>query len=87
MSRIYALSSVKFLGLKLRLCKKKDKYEVWPGDPKSNAHAHVCAFALDGVKKRTDQRMNGRIRLFWEKDVNDDDDDKMGRLLIADKGD
>ena len=29
MSQIYALSSVKFLGLKLRLCKKKDKYEVW----------------------------------------------------------
>ena len=28
LSRIYALSSVKFLGLKLRLCKKKDKYEV-----------------------------------------------------------
>ena len=27
--QIYALSSVKFLGLKLRLCKKKDKYEVW----------------------------------------------------------
>ena len=29
LSRIYALSSVKFLGPKLRLCKKKDKYEVW----------------------------------------------------------
>ena len=28
LSRIYALSSVKFLGHKLRLCKKKDKYEV-----------------------------------------------------------
>ena len=27
LSRIYALSSVKFLGLKLRLCKKRD--EVW----------------------------------------------------------
>ena len=27
--RIYALSSVKFPGLKLRLCKKNDKYEVW----------------------------------------------------------
>ena len=27
--RIYALSSVKFSGLKLRLCKKCDKYEVW----------------------------------------------------------
>ena len=26
---IYALSSVKFLGLKLWLCKKKDKYQVW----------------------------------------------------------
>ena len=29
MSRIYALSSVKFSGLKLWLCKKSDKYEVW----------------------------------------------------------
>ena len=28
LSWICALSSVKFLGLKLRLCKKKDKYEV-----------------------------------------------------------
>ena len=28
--RIYALSSVKFSGLKLWLCKKCDKYEVWP---------------------------------------------------------
>ena len=27
--RIYALSSVKFSGLKLWLCKKCDKYEVW----------------------------------------------------------
>ena len=27
--RIYALSSVKFPGLKLRLCKKNDKYQVW----------------------------------------------------------
>ena len=30
LSRIYAFSSVKFLGLKLRLFKKKDKYE-YPG--------------------------------------------------------
>ena len=29
MSRIYALSSVKFPGLKLWLCKKDDKYQVW----------------------------------------------------------
>ena len=29
LSRIYALSSVKFSGLKLWLCKKSDKYEVW----------------------------------------------------------
>ena len=28
LSQIYALSSVKFPGLKLRLCKKNDKYEV-----------------------------------------------------------
>ena len=28
-SQIYALSSVKFLGLKFQLCKKRDKYEVW----------------------------------------------------------
>ena len=28
LSQIYALSSVKFLGLKLQLCKKRDKYEV-----------------------------------------------------------
>ena len=28
MSRIYALSSVKFQGLNLRLCKKNDKYQV-----------------------------------------------------------
>ena len=32
MSRIYALSSVKFPGLKLRLCNKKDKYELWEED-------------------------------------------------------
>ena len=30
LSRIYALPSVKFSGLKLWLCKKSDKYEVWP---------------------------------------------------------
>ena len=29
LSRIYALPSVKFSGLKLWLCKKIDKYEVW----------------------------------------------------------
>ena len=29
LSPIYALSSVKILGLKLWLCKKSDKYEVW----------------------------------------------------------
>ena len=28
-SQSYALSGVKFLGLKLRLCKKNDKYELW----------------------------------------------------------
>ena len=28
LSRIYALSSVKFSGLKLWLCRKSDKYEV-----------------------------------------------------------
>ena len=32
LSRIYALSSVKFPGLKLRLCKKNDKNEVCGGD-------------------------------------------------------
>ena len=32
MSRIYALSSVKLPGYKLRLCKKRDKYEVWDKD-------------------------------------------------------
>ena len=32
MSRIYALSSVKFSGLKLWLCKKSDKYEVCQGE-------------------------------------------------------
>ena len=31
LSRIYALPSVKFSGLKLWLCKKSDKYEVWGG--------------------------------------------------------
>ena len=30
LSCIYALSSVKFAGVKLWLCKKSDKYEVWP---------------------------------------------------------
>ena len=29
LSRIYAILSVKFPGLKLRLCKKDDKYQVW----------------------------------------------------------
>ena len=29
-----------------------------PCDLKSNAHAHVCAFALDGVKNVTDERTN-----------------------------
>jgi len=35
--RIYALSSVKFSGLKLWLCKKSDKYEVWPAFVKTAA--------------------------------------------------
>ena len=29
LSRIYALLSLNFPGIKLRLCKKNDKYQVW----------------------------------------------------------
>ena len=35
-----------------------------PCDLKSNAHAQVCAFALDVVKNVTDERTNGRTRRF-----------------------
>ena len=33
-------------------------------DPKSNAHAQVCAFALDGVKNVTDEPTDQRTRRF-----------------------
>ena len=31
-----------------------------PCDPKSNAHAHMCVFALDGVKNITNERADGQ---------------------------
>ena len=37
-----------------------------PCDPKSNAHACVCAFALDGGKKRRDGPTDQRTRCFLE---------------------
>ena len=43
--RIYALSSVKFSELKLRLCKKCDKYEVClASESNTNIHQYMNIF-------------------------------------------
>ena len=45
-SQIYALSSVKFLGLKLRLCKKKIKIRYAFTTPTSEQQKKIAAFFL-----------------------------------------
>ena len=48
MSQIYALSSVKFPGLKLRLCNKKDKYELCKLVQSEPFNRHVSFFVISG---------------------------------------
>ena len=47
LSRIYALLSVKFPGLKLQLCKKNDKYQVCPPTHLPKCHWKSFMFNLN----------------------------------------
>ena len=85
LSCIYALSSVKFSGLKLWLCKKSDKYEVcWPPSPLQPGTCSLAPlFAIREVTLEVNfvpvkiscrcccSGGNGRVEITWPQEMGD----------------